>query len=108
MASFMIQCFRRMTKDDNGSAITEYAVVIGLILVRDHRAHRELRRACWPAELGQRALDGREVRVHTPTTPIRYGLVTSDSQGSFIKRRASRSQCGALFFVCTTKANAKN
>ncbi len=33
MASFMLANFRRMTRDENGSAITEYAVVLGLIFV---------------------------------------------------------------------------
>jgi Flp pilus assembly pilin Flp len=71
MASFMIQSFRRMTKDDNGSAITEYAVVIGLIMVAAialiaNFGTRVLAR--WNSVNEQ--LDGTK-SVRTPTTPIR-------------------------------------
>ena len=71
MTSFLIQNLRRMSQDENGSAITEYAVVLGLVFVAAialiaNFGTRVLAR--WNSVNEQ--LDGTKA-VHAPPAPIR-------------------------------------
>lgn len=33
MTNLVLRSFKRMTKDENGSAVTEYAIVMGLVII---------------------------------------------------------------------------